>query len=229
MDSVSPSAPLRERKATPPQADTPVAVKAAYTADPDLCIDGNRRVMLEELQEEVPQVELDVFFERLLPDLRDDIRLDDVLDKLCQVQPPVLLSSGKWNHFSCPSDFKKAKNKVYSKLVDIIDAIAAAAGIPITQRTLTFQCNANEVPISSTRANNSRPNCVGVLEGTSEGCNEWIYIAVPVEFKTGTGIKEMNDVRRFYISLNPEFVPTPITSELDQGAVVVEPHHARRP
>ena len=151
MDSVPPSTPLRERKATLPLADTPVAVKAAYTADPDLCTHGNRKVMLKDLQEEVPQVELDVFFERLLPDLRDEIKLDDVLKKLCKVQPPVLLSSRKWNHFSCPSDFNKSENKVYSKLVGIIDAIAAAAGIPITQRTLTFQCNPNEVPISSTQ------------------------------------------------------------------------------
>ena len=207
MDSVFPSTP--PRKHTAASHDTPAVVKAAYTADPDLCTDGNRKVMLKDLQEQVPQVALEVFFEKgLLPDLRDDIKLDEVLEKLRQATPRVLFANNKWNHFNRPSDFEKKENSVYSNLVNTIDGIATASGISASERTLRFQCNPDDTPISTMRDNKSKPDCVGLLADTPEGRIEWVDIGVPAEFKTHNTTVEKNDVRNSHFFWEPEFMAT---------------------
>lgn len=177
--------------------NTTVIAKTAHTADANICTSGNRVLFLKGLREEVPQVELDVFFHSgLLPDLRDDIDVGQVLRQLRTVEPYVLLPSGKWNHFDRESVFKGEESPVHSKVVDIINAIATASGIPASEQTLTFQC----IPISSTHNKNPKPSHIGVLADTFTGRSDWVDITVPAEFKTGTGVNDANEVRGFYIS-----------------------------
>lgn len=199
MDSVLSRTPSSKLKMVFP--NTIGFFQALHSANANLCTDGKRRLFLEDLREDIPQVELDVFFKNgFLPSIRDDIDVEKVLDKLNEGQSRILLPSSKWNYIDKTNIVNEKEDRVYSKLVDVINAIAVATGISTTERTLTFQCITNEVLISITHDNNAMPDFVGTLAGAHPGRNEWADIAVPAQFKTSNGVDETNDVRHFYIS-----------------------------
>ena len=220
---------LRKRKFA--ESDTPSTAKTAHTAHANLCTDGTRRLFLNDLQEEVVQVELDVFFDHgLLPDLRDDIDVEQVLRKLRQVQPPVLLPSREWGRLDKTSVFSEEEYRSHSKLTNIINAIAATTGIPSSERTLIFHCSPTEASVSATHDSSTWPGCIGVLADAPAGRNEWADIAVPIHFRTTNGVHETGEVGKFPISYRPQRVPmlTPMTLESKRAVVVNGPHRAGR-
>ena len=62
----------------------------------------------------------------------------------------------------------------------LVDRIIEASGFKKSDATLVFECNPRGVLLSTTRDNNSKPDCIGRLSSTQPDYNKrkWIEVAI---------------------------------------------------
>ena len=191
------------------------------SAPAGLNTEGGRKIVLRDLQEQVPLVDLDFFFkDGILPDLAAEIDLTAVL-----ASPQVTgeIQSGKWKAYKDKSCYNGHEDKVFGHLQSIIANIRTAAQGPNVTPTLRYDCRPSSIPKSSYRDNKSRPDSYGILFNASRTLPEWVDIAVPGEFKKDTTPSDINDVRVSIFYLSAQFSPA---AELVQDYLVYVPPHA---
>lgn len=184
-----------------PNTESPLTIKVsrqAITSPPELCTDGNRKNALVDLGEAIPQVPVDFFLgdDGILPPLRDDIDQELIVQSL--IDNDTILN-GRWAAFDKdPCTYSAHEDVVFADIENIAKAILEASGKK-TSRTLDFECNPNTSPESSTRNNNTRPDCYGILANHDGDTRKprWVDIAIPGEFKKKRRVSEENDVGFF--------------------------------
>ena len=155
---------------------------------------AKRKNAVLDLREQIPQLPPDFFLgqDGILPPLDDKIDISAVIRKLrannaLKVEPD---GRGRWEAYpSDPSSYRDREDIVFRHIAEIAAAIENASGID-SHPKLRFKCNPNLTPASSTRDNDTRPDCYGLLKNVPtnviSGAPYWVDIAVPGEFKKST-------------------------------------------
>lgn len=155
--------------------------------------DAKRKNTLHDLCERVPQLPVDFFLgpNGILPPLHPDIDIPTVVAKLKATKDLVINSDGgRWATYGHdPSQYDEHEDVVFKHVAEIAAAVQNASGIG-SSSTLNFKCNPSLSPSSSTRTNDTKPDCYGLLKGARtnvvNGNPYWVDIAVPGEFKKNT-------------------------------------------
>ncbi|GJE95078.1 hypothetical protein PsYK624_112570 [Phanerochaete sordida] len=166
--------------------------------------------MLYDLQETVSEVPKEYFRTDLLPPLREDIHLHDVVGRMKRRGHITGDRWTLWPQDPCETvdDTKTTKSKIVHE--DIIfkpfetladQVLRAALNLPDNQdtsplpATCLFLCNPSGVPQSIVRSYNSRPDAYAIRAGaTAQGGRiQWADIATPGEFKTKSPGPDTND------------------------------------
>ncbi|KIP04125.1 hypothetical protein PHLGIDRAFT_494333 [Phlebiopsis gigantea 11061_1 CR5-6] len=155
--------------------------------------DAKRKNTLHALCERVPQLPVDFFLgpKGILPPLHPDLDIPTVVAKLKATKDLVINSDGgRWATYARdPSQYDEHEDVVFKYIAEITAAVQNASGIG-SSSTLEFKCNPSLSPSSSTRTNDTKPDCYGLLKGARtnvvNGNPYWVDIAVPGEFKKNT-------------------------------------------
>lgn len=194
--------------------DTPAIAKQGSSAAVvygDL--DAKRNGAIYDSGPSVPSVELDLFFQYLLPPL--PARIKQNFDKIV-----TLLTDGseelapayqeqRWVAFSVnPSHSESRETEVFEALVDIAVAVEKAASLYSTEFVCTFSNNPNSVPESTWRNCMTRPDGhfllrTPTLPPTSDTSAKpsWLDIAATGEYKKKKALHSINDVS--LVSIEP--------------------------
>ena len=97
--------------------------------------------MLLDLRESVPEVDLDVFFDRgILPDLRDGLDAQTVFNNMKAKEDGVLYKGGRWKAFATAAIMQKRghEDDVYGSLAEVVDAIQRESGLNTSEVNLSL-------------------------------------------------------------------------------------------
>lgn len=149
--------------------------------------------MLADLQEQVSQVSLDIFFGTgLLPRLPNGVDVGKVLQRL---KDTGVSTAKGWKPFVVTPEQKPVnENHAFAPFEQFVKTIQEAAPSDAGAATLRFECRPDTVPTSSVRYSQSKPDCYGVLSSSPVAAPEWANIAVPAEFKTDDSDNSCDDV-----------------------------------
>ncbi|KAJ3851160.1 hypothetical protein EV368DRAFT_65983 [Lentinula lateritia] len=176
--------------ALPPAKETPY--KSRTTDLPifrEGQLDDKRDAVIEDLGNMVPEVDLDWFFENLLPPMPKGVDTATVVE---QLRKSGVITENGWAGFSLnPQDERRHEDVVFAQLQPIFEAISDTVQelYPSLQQTFTLLLQPTKYPTSE-RACTSKPdNCWVAIEDAERIKNDpgryytWYNIAGPAEDK----------------------------------------------
>jgi hypothetical protein len=187
---------------------TPAVTKAYATAPVNPTLAQSRSYVLQDLQGQVPEVEINWFLDNVLPPLNPRINLDKTYERL--LKSGDIHADGHWSLWTKypVSAAKGPENKLYQPFEKLASRIRTQSKIQEIQASAQFVCIPDRGPESTTRANASRPDCAAVRGDSVMGGFsprkrhniKWVDIAVPGEVKiSATDERLTNDVTNLII------------------------------
>ena len=228
-----PSTPQRKPAATSAPNTGPSPVKPGPASVPtDVSLAQQKQVMLDDLQEKVPQVDWEFFEDNILPPLPHKIDVDSVVTKLVKKQAVTMVEGEyRWTQFALgsPKDYNGHEDAIFANMSKIVSAIKGVASSAKAKRL--FKCKPRTTPVSGTRDNNTRPDAYYLRNDAAvkDPIPRWTNIIIPAEFKIKDDPSSENTVSPFlYIDFKLLTCWTSF-SELGTNTLVAQPPHARRP
>ena len=182
-------------------------ISQAKSAPPDASISRHRANILRDLGEKVSEIDLQFFYDHLLPPspLTGRPTLSRVLKRLQNTGKIQKQQPGYWTNWTKPSSCPENENQVFKKLEELTKVIRDASGLGHDTRTIDLACNGAISLKSHARDNTSKPDCYAIrypeaqrrLVKDKVGKDQplWLDVAVPGEFKKSMGTGTFNDVR----------------------------------
>ncbi|KIP07792.1 hypothetical protein PHLGIDRAFT_12972 [Phlebiopsis gigantea 11061_1 CR5-6] len=186
-------------------SESPMKIPVARSAPPDASVSRHRANILHDLGERVSQIDLQFFYDHLLPPspLKGRRTPSGVVKKLRKADKIQKQRPGYWADWTKPSSCAENETEVFKKLEDLTKDIRDAANIKGT-RTIDFVCNGAISLKSHARDNTSKPDCYAIRypEAKQRFVKDkvgkyqplWLDVAVPGEFKKSMGTGTFNDV-----------------------------------
>ncbi|EKM53991.1 uncharacterized protein PHACADRAFT_196429 [Phanerochaete carnosa HHB-10118-sp] len=175
---------------------SPIQKKGCTSAPTDLATEGQKHLMLDDLQETVPQVDWAFFEDNILPPLPTSVNLDDIVTNLVEKQAVAHMHGQMvWAKFELgsPKLYQGGEDAIFRRMVSVVAAVKDATGDTKKARRL-FRCNPNATPTSETRDNNTRPDGYYVRNDVAakDRIPRWSNIIVPAEFKIHDRHEDVN-------------------------------------
>ena len=173
---------------------SPIKPRQAHTAPPQIELEEARKTVVLDLDETLPELEVEFFYSYLLPSspLPEGRTVEDVISILraskviCETN-----SAENWNGCSRTGGGKVHEDMVFEDFGELTKQIREASQIENKTPTIEFRCKSTKTPMSITRSNSSGPGCYGVhadaelkaAEETGKKKVHWVDIAVAGEFE----------------------------------------------
>ena len=179
--------------------DTPAVVRSAHSSNYwDGTLGEKRMSILRDLGYAIPEEDLNIFFDFLLPPLKG-FNIDAIMSSL---RADRTITHGRWAKFPTAPAKGKSENDVFYGLEEIFNKIAEHAHSQRTgtEPTCVLRLLPNRVPVSE-RASTTKPDGYFVLKQADNPSSEsdtvvyrWYDIAVTCEFKLRDTIIARDDV-----------------------------------